>query len=275
MGLGVCMGKLKNAPVFYVVAQVTHSPILKLDSLIPDLQERLRKEGFPGYRAQKQNRVSFRVEDDTDAMLNSKIEQMEFTSHFFSKRDHSESFVISPDNFFLQTVEYDTIDVFKEMFATCIRAVQDILIPDSFTRIGLRFLDAVKPPAEGELSRYIRTQFLGLQDTLDGDWLANYTFSETLLSRGDQQTKVRVITRSSALAMPPDLASIAPSLPARFSEIKGIHALLDSDASFAVSEEKAQEFRMDAILDRLSRLKQDISDSFKAVVTEAALADWE
>lgn len=267
------MGRLTYAPVFYVVAQVTHSPILKLDDLIPDLQDRLRKEGFPGYQAQKQ--LSLQIRPNPDTPNESKVEPTEVTSHVFSTRDRSESFMIGRESFALQTVEYDTIDTFVKTFAKGIRAFQDIVAPDSFTRIGLRFLDAVTPPSNGQLSSYIRKQFLGLQNILDDDWKTAYTFSETLLSRGDQQTKVRVLTRHSELVWPNDLTPTAPTLPERFAAINGVHALLDSDASFTVGEEGAQEFSENAILERLKVLKTDIRDSFNAVVTEMALKDWE
>jgi uncharacterized protein (TIGR04255 family) len=266
------MGKLTYAPVFYVVAQVTHSPILKLDSLIPDLQDRLRKEGFPGYRNQKQ--LALQIRSNPDALNETKVEPTEITSHVFSTRDQSESFVFGRDSFALQTVEYDTIDAFVATFAKGIRAFQDIFAPDSFTRIGLRFLDAVTPPASGQLSSYIRKQFLGLQDILGENWQTAYTFSETLLSRADQQTKVRVLTRHSEIRWPDDLTATAPTLPERFATINGVHALLDSDASFAADEEGAQEFGENVIIERLKGLKTDIRDSFKAVVTEAALEDW-
>jgi len=267
------MGKLTHAPVFYVVAQVTHSPILKLDDLVPDLQDRLRKEGFPGYQALKQ--VSLQVQTNLNSPAETKVEPSEVTSHVFSTRDRSESFVVGRDSFALQTVEYDRVDTFIAAFAKGIRACQDILAPDSFTRVGLRFLDAVTPPAGGELSEYIRKQFFGLHDTVGEDWETSYTFSETALRREDQQIKVRVLTRSSELMWPPDLKLTAPTLPARFAAISGVHALLDSDVSFTADEGAAQEFGENAILQRLKGLKRDISDSFKAVVTESALKDWE
>jgi hypothetical protein len=70
------------------------------------------------------------------------------------------------------------------------------------------------------------------------------------------------------------LTATAPTLPERFATINGVHALLDSDASFAADEEGAQEFGENVIIERLKGLKTDIRDSFKAVVTEAALEDW-
>jgi uncharacterized protein (TIGR04255 family) len=266
------MGKLKHAPVFYVIAQVIHSPVLKLDSIVPDLQERLRKEGFPGYQERKQ--PSVQIVADLNASGNTKVEHSHITSHIFTSRDQTESFVVHPDNFALQTVEYGTIETFSERFAIGIRAIQDLLAPDSFTRVGLRFLDAIAPPAEVGLATYIRPEFLGLQATLGEDWLLDYGFSETLLVRDDQVTKARMTIRSGSLSFPPDLAPIAPALPARFAGLNGAHALLDTDTTFLARQGTALEFNEGVILDRLKGLKRDVRDSFKAIVTEDAIRAW-
>jgi hypothetical protein len=106
------------------------------------------------------------------------------------------------------------------------------------------------------------------------DWLTVYTFSEALQVRGDQQTKVRVLTRSSELTWPLDLAPTAPHMPERFAGINGVHTLIDTDCSYSTASEAAQEFDEKVILDRLLLLKVDIRDAFNAVVTENALRDW-
>ena len=216
------MAKLTKAPVFYVVAQVTHSPILKLESLIPDLQERLRKDGFPGYRAHKQSLIE--VRQDTSNLSDTAVQFVEETTHIFASRDQTESLLISSGSVSHQTVEYGTIASFQEKFERGISAVKDVLAPDSFTRVGLRFLDAVVPLDGADLAAYVKTQFLGLQNILGEDWLTSYTFSETVMMRRDRQTKVRAITRSSPLSFPPDLALTAPPLPERFRSIEGVHA---------------------------------------------------
>ncbi len=267
------MGKLTHAPVFYVVAQVTHSPVLKLDSFIPELQDRLRKVGFPGYRQHTQTTLS--VEANTGAPGETQVNQGQVTHHIFSGRDPSESFVVGQDSFALQTVEYDTIDEFALKFHRGMRVIQEISAPDSFTRVGMRFLDAVVPPPSGAPSDYIRAQFLGLTDILGEDWGTTYNFYEALHIRGDQQTKVRILTRHAELTYPPDLAAaVVPTLPARFAQINGIHTLIDTDSWFATGTEVALEFDPQTIIDRLSRLKTDIRDSFHAVVTDAALQAW-
>lgn len=265
------MGKLTSAPVFYVIAQITHSPVLKLDALVPELQDRLRKEGFPGYRSLTQ--VQLQVEANF-APNETKLNQTQITQHVFSTRDGSGSFIVGPGSVSYQTVEYETIEVFTDIFARGIRAVQQVLAPDSFTRIGMRFLDAVTPSRDAGPEHYIRQEFLGAQQTFSDDWTCHYTFAESLLVKGDQSTKLRVLTRSSGLTWPPDLEPTAPTMPERFSGIAGVHTLIDTDASFTAAPDAAEGFDEQVILGRLRLLKDDIRDAFHAVVTEAALKDW-
>jgi len=267
------MGKLTHAPVFFVVAQATHSPVLKLDSLIPELQDRLRKVGFPGYRQHTQ--TTLHVEANMAVPGETQVNQGQVTHHIFSGRDPSESFVVGQDSFALQTVEYDTIEDFSLKFHRGMQVIQEILAPDSVTRVGMRFIDAVVPPPGGAPSDFIRAQFLGLTNTLGEDWVTTYNFYEALHARGDQQTKTRVLTQHAELTYPPDLAgAIVPTLPARFAQINGAHTLIDTDSWFATGTEIALNFDPQVIVDRLSRLKADIRDSFHAVVTDAALQAW-
>ena len=43
------MGKWKNAPVVYVIVQVRFSPILSLQTYLPEIQEHFRRNSFPAF----------------------------------------------------------------------------------------------------------------------------------------------------------------------------------------------------------------------------------
>jgi uncharacterized protein (TIGR04255 family) len=266
------VGKLQNAPVFYVVAQVRHSPVLKIDALAPDLQEKLRKIGFPGYRAI--NRVNLELSTNPVAPHEPMFQQGVSTSHIFSSRDGTESFIADKDSLAFQTVEYDVFETFSERFERGLTAINEVLAPDSLSRVGLRFLDAVFPQLDQTVGYFIHKQFLGLQDTLDDSWLTEYTFAESAFSRNGQRLISRVLTRNSEVMWPPDLVPAAPPMPDRFAARSGIHALIDTDASFTVDSTKSQEFNVQNILARLAMLKADIRDSFNATVTADALKAW-
>ncbi|WP_158756150.1 TIGR04255 family protein [Dyella sp. S184] len=268
------MGRqLTHAPVFYVVAQIRHSPILKLDSFVADLQDRLRKQGYPGYKLLKH--LAFELTTTPSGPPEAKFEPVEVNNHIFSSRDGADSFTAMKDSFAFSTVEYGTFETFIDRLKPGLLAYAELCGPDSFLQIGLRFLDAVVAGEDGLLPPLIHRQFLGLNDTIPDDWLADYTFSEASLAHNDQKLKARVVTRSSNVIWPPDLAPFAPQLPKKFAEISGVHALLDTDATFTTPQGTAQPFDVDIILDRLLSLKKDVSVAFKATVTPEALKAWE
>ena len=41
--------RLPGSPLIYVVAQVNISAVVAIERYVPEIQERLRKSGFPGY----------------------------------------------------------------------------------------------------------------------------------------------------------------------------------------------------------------------------------
>ncbi len=264
------MAKLSKAPVFYTVAQVLHSPILKLDALIPELQDQLRKEGFPGYSASIH--TGFEVKPDPTGVSEPKVTQKESVAHVFASRDSTRSIVLREQSLAYQTVEYDSMSVFESGFAKAIDVASKVLEPDFYTRIGMRLLDAVAHP--DDLTSYIRQEFLGLVSTLGDEWGADYTFCETSLTREDRRIKSRVLSRSGQLCYPSDLHNIAPQIPERFQSIDGVHALIDSDAIFGGQSGFAREFNGAEIATHLKSLKTDLNDVFRAIVTKQALEDW-
>ncbi|RLK57420.1 uncharacterized protein (TIGR04255 family) [Stenotrophomonas rhizophila] len=265
------MAKLSKAPVFYTVVQVLHSPILKLDALIPELQDQLRKEGFPGYSASIQ--TGFEVKADPTGTTEPKISQKQTIAHVFASRDSTHSIVLREQSLSYQTVEFDSMSVFERALAKAIEVTSRILEPDSYTRIGMRLLDAVAHPSD-DLTRYIRPEFLGLVGTLGDEWDADYTFNETLLIKEERRIKARVLSRSTQLSYPADLIHIAPPIPERFRGIEGVHAMIDSDAIFGGQNGFAREFDGAEILTHLKALKSDLSEVFRSIVTPEALEDW-
>jgi uncharacterized protein (TIGR04255 family) len=229
------MGKrLSQPPVFLVLCQVRHSPVLKLDSLLPEFQDRMRKKGFPGYRSNSQ--VGFEITGDLGKQEDVKVVQKELTTHFLANSDESEVFVVTSDSFAFQTTIYGDFDRFNERFVMGLSEYQDVVCPALVTRMGVRFLDLVVPPKEAPVSNYVRCEYLGLHHVLDERWTGNYQFVESLLVREDQTLKSRVVIRNSTVQLPPDLAGNVRALPPRVAEVNAVHAVLDTDASYTPPE---------------------------------------
>ncbi len=41
--------KMKNAPVYFTIAQVRHNPVLRLGAYADEIQDRMRKAGYPDF----------------------------------------------------------------------------------------------------------------------------------------------------------------------------------------------------------------------------------
>ena len=67
-----------------------------------------------------------------------------------------------------------------------------------------------------------------------------------------------------------ELTGLAPTIDPRFTQCEGLHAIVDTDASFAHREV----FDIAKVANHLSALHKEISKSFKATVTSTAEAAW-
>jgi uncharacterized protein (TIGR04255 family) len=80
----------------------------------------------------------------------------------------------------------------------------------------------------------------------------------------------RVLIRNGRVGLPLELAGAAPVINPRFTQRESIHAILDTDASYA----RREVFDLGKVEACLSALHREISKSFKATITEYAEASW-
>jgi uncharacterized protein (TIGR04255 family) len=265
--------RLSQPPVFLVLCQVRHSPVLKLESLLPEFQDRMRKKGFPGYRVNKQ--IGFEFSGDLGKQDDMKVTQREMTTHLLANSDESEIFVAASDSFTFQTTVYGDFERFSELFVMGLSEYRDVVGPTLVTQMGVRFLDLVVPPDGAPVSNYVRCEYLGLYQILEGRWTGNYQFVESSLNRDGQSLKSRVVVRNSTVQLPPDLAGTVRALPPHVAEVNATHAVLDTDASYTPPAGTSMSFELEGITERMTSLKMDASEVFKAIVTAEALKAWE
>ena len=95
--------KLKKSPLVFVLSQVRFSPILKMENYVPDIQEDLRKQGFPRYKKEDIQQVSFGGPD---------IRAERDNRWVFSSRDQTEAIVLAPTFVVYETTNYDVFETF-------------------------------------------------------------------------------------------------------------------------------------------------------------------
>src|SRR5258708_7181702 len=155
-------GKMKNAPVYYTVAQVQHNPLLSLDSYLPSIQESMRRAGYPDFRRGLHLAVSLSAESmrkqEQESPPLQKVEQFSFADITNTK-----GYILLPNAISFHTSNYDTFDSFAAEFITGLNIVSSAVDGLSFVeRLGLRYLDAVAAQTDEKLDQYLVREVLGL-----------------------------------------------------------------------------------------------------------------
>ena len=138
--------KMKNAPVYFAIAQARHNPVLRLGSYAADIQDRMRKVGYPDFK--KGVSMAFnlmpQIGDISQPQNPPVVEQVERLM-FFST-DNTKGFIVEQNALSFQTTEYDTFETFADEFIKGLGIVHECVTLAHSERIGLRYLDAIVPP---------------------------------------------------------------------------------------------------------------------------------
>jgi uncharacterized protein (TIGR04255 family) len=264
--------KMKNAPVYFTIAQVRHNPILNLSSYAPTIQDRMRKAGYPDHRPGKTLIINLTSnapdgQSDMQPAIPQAVER-----HMFLNMDGTRGFIVEQGALSFQTTEYDTFQTLSEQFFVGLVIVHECIGLSYTERVGIRYLDAVVPTgADDDLRDYLAPGVLGLAGRLPDGVAIGLSLSETHIPLPDANLLSRTIVRSGALGFPMDLEPQGLRVPARFERVNGLHAIIDTDAS----QLGRQVFDIDQLRGRLDMLHMRIRMAFDASVTKHALKVWQ
>lgn len=260
--------RLANAPVFFSIVQARFNAILALDSYAPQIQEILRKQGFPDLRKSVLATFNLNMGSPSEASP-PQVPVQQATRYTFCNMEQTAAFILDPGALSYQTTEYDIFSTFSAEFVKGLRAIHNAVDLSYTDRIGVRYLNAIFPKNGEKLSDYITNSLLGLVVRLDGDVI--HAFSETLIRIGDAKVLGRAIIQNGEIGFPPDLQPLMLVLASRFRHLRGHHAILDMDSWF----ETREKFSLDTVQSRLSVVHSEAEKAFKAAVEEKALHAWE
>lgn len=263
--------KLKNAPVYFTIAQVRFSPVLSLKTYMPEIQEHMRKAGYPDFKQ------GFTVAFNLSLITGGEPKQgtpppfpLQAERYVFSNMENTRGFILQQNALSFQTTDYDNYQILSSEFIKGLKIVHKEVVLNFSERIGIRYLDAVNPKEGEDLSQYLVKQVLGINKLLEGSEFV-HSFSETVVKFKDVEKVIsRTILQNKKLGFPPDLQLDGLILKDRFKNIEGIHAVIDTDGAF----ERREPFDIDKVKNRLDDLHKVISDAFRATTTEYARSVW-
>ena len=256
--------KMKNAPVYYALAQVRFNTLAALESYIPAVQESLRKAGYPDFRPQQIATLVFGTPTTPKPTV--------ITRYLFMDTPCRSGFILDQSWISYQTTNYDTLEPFLAAFFDGLGILHGEATLSYSERVGIRFLDAVCPRSGETVSRYLQPYMLGLADKLDGRQLV-HSISETRSVRGKTTLVGRAVIHKQekgGAAFPEDLQPVVFQLTDKFSDISGEYAIIDTDCWI----DDRQNFDLNGLEKMLRSLHENMRRSFDLMVTPHALKVW-
>ncbi len=256
--------KMKNAPVYFALAQVRFNPLAVLETYVPTIQDSLRKAGYPDFKPSQLAQLILGAPMPKPAVV---------TRYLFLDASQTSGFSLDQASFSYHTTNYDTFEPFLTAFFNGLRVVHGETVLSYSERVGVRFLDAVSPLPGETVSQYLQPYVLGLTDRLEGRQLV-HSVSETRTALGKTTLVGRAIIQKQetpGAAFPEDLQPMPLKLTEKSSKISGTYAIIDTDSWI----EDRENFDLDSLEKTLRSLHNDVRRSFDLMITPHALKVWE
>lgn len=257
----------KNAPLCFTVAQARFNTVLKLENYVPQLQEQLRKKGYPDFS--EQQRVTFTLSNS--GAENHSPQANQTTSYLFANIEGNEAFSLDNNALSLLTTAYDNRNDFLSKFFYGLDLVHNAIELSYCERLGLRYVDVVVPKQGDTLQQYLDEGVTGQMGKWDE---LVHAYSETQASSRGSRITSRTLIREGELAFPPDLAGISLQIADQFTQIKALHAILDNDA-FCGFGGKREPFNIESLKAKMETLRQLDRDAFACSTTDYARKYWQ
>lgn len=256
---------LRRSPLVHVLAQVRFGPILKLAEYVPDLQERFRRLGYPLY------------EEASIRQLLPGTSEKSLSRWSFVVKEKTDAVLMSPAFFVLETSHYTRFETFLHALHAALGAFREEVGETVVSRIGLRYVDAIRPDEAEDLGSYVRPGLLGFSESqFEEAGLPLVDVLRAYESRGRTRSGtliMRVHQSRDGSYLPPDLR-MTPLGPVSFDPPLAAGELVTS-LDIDHFEELSMDFEPDTIIDQFWRLHDYTETAFRSAVTDHALERWE
>lgn len=263
--------RMSNAPVYYALAQAHFNPVAAMSKYVDQIQDRLRREGYPLFEPQQ---VTHLVVPGPGQAQQAEPQITQVHQWLIIRSDRTAGFILAPSAITYHTTNYDTHNEFIPELLRGLVAVHEVATLDHVSRLGLRYLDAVLPRAGENVEQYLvgglhgiefnATQRYRLTESVFG------TDSGPLVSTGTLVTRVHRMT--APLGFPPDMQPHGLMINPKF-EVKEprAHAVIDTDHFV----EGRMPIDMDKLGAQVLSLHATIKSVFGATTTDHARDAWD
>jgi uncharacterized protein (TIGR04255 family) len=200
---------LSKQPLALVLAQVRFSPILTIGNFIPEIQDFLRKTGYPIHPNQQNFLFSIGLDG---------IKQTDIRQWRFENPSQTAAVLIDQEQVLLETSEYTKFENFIESFIKILAYVLQVTEHDKFgifVRLGLRYVDQIRKQSEtDDIDSYLRPALQGMTCSEYVDNRRQYSIATLGKTKPadtfEGELAIRIFRGEKGLDLPPDLMISAP-----------------------------------------------------------------
>lgn len=259
---------MSNAPVYYALAQAHFNPVAAMVRYVDQIQDRLRREGYPLFEPQQFTQL---VVPGQGQPQEPQIQQA--VSWLMTRSDRTAGFILGPSAITYHTTHYQTHNEFITELLRGLAAVHEVVSLDHVSRLGLRYLNAVLPRTGETAEQYL----VGGLHGIDFDAARQHAMTESVFTTdtGPLVPKgtlvVRVYRTVAPLGFPPDMLPTGLVVAPKF-EIKEArdHAIIDTDHYV----QGGMPMEMSRLNEQLLSLHGMIKLVFGATTTDHARGAW-
>lgn len=188
--------KLSKSPLVLVLCQVRFAPILAMADYFPRIQDKLRRKGYPVVKNAVIQEVLLTPAGGGASAKHVRWQVLD--------KSETRSIVVTENFVAFQTTAYTVFEDFVPQLASAVDTLAEEVQGLYLQRIGLRYVDLVRP-ARGETWRdYVRPELHGLRSpTFIEDSQAQLHQSTAQTSHGTMI--VRLYQNRDGQVLPPDL----------------------------------------------------------------------
>ena len=260
---------LSQQPLALVLGQVRFSPIRQMDHYVADIQEEFRRHQFPIEQTGRVQEVTFGISAKVPVQV-AEQERWEYRT-----KDQRRSILVTHNSVLLQTTAYDRFEGFATKLELALRTVLETTEHIEFgviERIGLRYVDVVRPRPSEDFRFYLRPGFHGVSDDVfhGGAQLHMQATGQTSVGDGPGVMVVRIVQNDQGFLVPPDLIAAGPQ-PAR-AEPGELVTLIDMEHYMDGRLEPSVPW----LMEKAYQLHDHLVETFhENVVTEQAIEVWQ
>jgi uncharacterized protein (TIGR04255 family) len=236
------------------------SPVEAMEKYVPEIQERLRKAGFPELReGQIHNQIVFGGKT---------VAEDRATQWSFVNKANTTSIQLNFDAITVHTTEYTRFEDLEATIKLAISTLHEIVAPSQVHRYGLRYVNVIPIAPGSGFDQWVHPSLLGYPNLPNAQRVGS--FSETVMvTESSSRLVARCITMHSGIPIPADLMPCSLKLPFPI-PMKEPFVILDNDHGRVGPED----FDPIAAVEVIASLHDMLELTFQTSVTPQALETW-